>query len=125
MAPRRKLGEGQRRAGGESGGEDDAVDDRRASVGRLLQEPPGDGEELRRELVAARWVALPVITVTREAKAPMPSRMRSVWPWMTRIDVERHADSASAQTWAITVSTPCPTDAAPVTTSTRPSALDA
>ena len=27
---------------------------------------------------------MPVITVTREAKAPMPRSIRSVWPWVTR-----------------------------------------
>ena len=67
------------------------------------------------------WVALPVITVAREAKAPMPSRMRSVWPWTTRIASSR-TPRASPQTWAMTVSIPCPIEAAPVTTSTRPSA---
>ena len=36
-----------------------------------------------RSLTAAMRVASPHITVTREAKAPMPLSMRSVWPWVT------------------------------------------
>ena len=32
---------------------------------------------------AAMWTAVPVITVTREANAPMPRSIRSVWPWVT------------------------------------------
>ena len=38
-----------------------------------------------RTLSAATRVAEAVITVAREACAPMPCSMRSVWPWMTRI----------------------------------------
>ena len=45
------------------------------------------------QFVAASRVASPHITVTRDAKAPMPLSMRSVWPWMTLIlrvvDAER------------------------------------
>ena len=36
-----------------------------------------------RSLTAAMRVASPHITVTREAKAPMPLSMRSVWPCTT------------------------------------------
>ena len=38
-----------------------------------------------RTFSAATRVADAVITVAREACAPMPCSMRSVWPWMTRI----------------------------------------
>ena len=40
---------------------------------------------LSRTFSAATRVAEAVITVAREACAPMPCSMRSVWPWMTRI----------------------------------------
>ena len=40
---------------------------------------------LSRTFSAATRVADAVITVAREACAPMPCSMRSVWPWMTRI----------------------------------------
>src|SRR3954449_5125393 len=40
-----------------------------------------------RTLSAATRVAEAVITVAREACAPMPCSIRSVWPWMTRIFV--------------------------------------
>ena len=40
---------------------------------------------LARTAEAARRVASPVITVTREANAPMPKSMRSVWPCTTRM----------------------------------------
>ena len=43
------------------------------------------GEHVFAQLAAAMRVASPHITVTREAKAPMPLSMRSVWPWMTLI----------------------------------------
>ena len=46
-----------------------------------------------RTFSAPLWVADAVITVAREACAPMPYSMRSVWPWMTRtlpvVDAER------------------------------------
>ena len=48
---------------------------------------------MSRTFAAAIRVASPVITVTREANAPMPNAMRSVWPCTTRtraiIDAER------------------------------------
>jgi hypothetical protein len=34
-------------------------------------------------LDAATWTADPVITVAREACAPIPLAIRSVWPWIT------------------------------------------
>ena len=40
---------------------------------------------LSRTFSAATRVADAVITVAREACAPMPCSMRSVWPWITRI----------------------------------------
>ena len=46
-----------------------------------------------RTSAAASRVASPVITVTRDANAPCPKSMRSVWPWTTRtraiVDAER------------------------------------
>ena len=70
-----------------------AVDDvEHVCVG--LHQFGGDLEHaLRAVWSAARRVASPHITVTREANAPMPLSMRSVWPWITLIlrviDAER------------------------------------
>ena len=74
---------------------------------------------LSRTFSAATRVADAVITVAREACAPMPCSMRSVWPWMTRIFF-MSAPSISAATCAITVSKPCPIEAPPVMTSISP-----
>ena len=61
------------------------------------------------------------MTVAREANAPMPSAIRSVLPWVTRM-ASGGTPRASAQIWASAVSMPWPTEAAPVTTSMPPSA---
>ena len=70
-----------------------AVDDvervgRRAAAVRRRPRSPWRAPRARRSRVAS-----PVMTVTREANAPMPNSMRSVWPWMTRtraiVDAER------------------------------------
>ena len=78
---------------------------------------------MSRTFSAATRVAEAVITVAREACAPMPCSIRSVLPWVTRI-LLMSAPSISAATCAITVSKPCPIEAPPVMTSISPRGVD-
>ena len=52
--------------------------------GAACKSSPATSSAFLRTLSAAICVADAVITVAREAWAPMPKAMRSVWPWMTR-----------------------------------------
>ena len=95
---------------------------------RAHRPAPAHFRRRSRSLSPAPWrprsrVASPVITVTREANAPRPCAMRSVCPWTTRNTSCSLTPSTSPQICAMTVSTPWPTDAAPVTTSTAPLVL--
>jgi len=54
-------------------------------VGAGLHQLRRMAKRLVAQFGGARRVASPHMTVTREAKAPMPLSMRSVWPWMTRM----------------------------------------
>ena len=53
-------------------------------IGWRLQQLGRHIERFFRTFIAAICVADAVIAVAREACAPMPNAMRSVWPWMTR-----------------------------------------
>ena len=62
-----------------------AIDDVKRFGPRLHQFGGSVQRTAARSLLRARRVASPHITVTREANAPMPLSIRSVWPWITRI----------------------------------------
>ncbi len=93
------LAAGERLRGRQQGGGDGAERDRRAGAVLARDDAADDVEvaparpagaaaamssALSRSLSAATRVAEAVITVAREACAPMPNSMRSVWPWVTR-----------------------------------------
>ena len=79
-AARASSAERHRRAARRSAAHDRAVDDVELVGAGLHQLGGGMQDACARSFVAASRVASPLITVTREAKAPMPSSMRSVWP---------------------------------------------
>ena len=94
-----------------------------ASSGALLQQFGGDLEQLRLEL-GGGLSAPPSRSSPSPAKRSRPCRRDAVGLAVDHTDLADRRPEASAQIWAITVSTPWPTDAAPVTTSTLPSRFE-
>ncbi len=87
------LAERHRRSGRRALAHDLAVDDVERVRRLAAAARPPSRSPCSRTSTAASRVASPVITVTRDAKAPWPKAIRSVRPWTTRtrrvVDAER------------------------------------
>ena len=55
-----------------------------SASGSLLEQFGRERQGFFAHFEGAACIAVAVITVAREAWAPMPNSMRSVWPWTTR-----------------------------------------